>query len=231
MLSVLAGAVIAVGCAPALVLPAVPVSAPEALENLDSAAVLARQLAPTLYLHPSESFPLDRVVAVVHPERQVIAYHLLWRDDVLGGWAPFTKTTDQEIVWVGYDSTGAATDLWTYWHGAILHENWRDRGQVLVNVQWGKHGSFPRGTSLPSFPRGQGMRSFYVTAWLLPDMWLGRISRPGPLCFCGRPSSYSVFTEPVPLHSRLDVIARTADPDRLLRAVFGDQYSEKPPWP
>lgn len=44
-------------------------------------AVLARQLAPFLYLQRDEWFPLVRLVAVVHPSRPVIAYHLLRRDD------------------------------------------------------------------------------------------------------------------------------------------------------
>ena len=78
-------------------------------------------------------------------KRQIIGYYLLWRDDVHGAWLPFTNATDEEIVWVGYDSTGAPTDVWTYWHGKILHADWRDRGTVTIDVQWGKHGSLPRG--------------------------------------------------------------------------------------
>ena len=44
------------------------------------------------------------------------------------------KPTDAEIVWVGYDTTGAPTDLWTYWHGKVLHADWRNRGTPAVNV-------------------------------------------------------------------------------------------------
>ena len=58
----------------------------------DSVDLLARGLAPTLYLQRDEAFPLSRIVAVVHPSRSVIAYHLLWRDDVHGAWIPFTAT-------------------------------------------------------------------------------------------------------------------------------------------
>ena len=32
-------------------------------------------------------------VAVVHPDSQVVAYHLLWRDDAHGAWIPFTVPT------------------------------------------------------------------------------------------------------------------------------------------
>src|SRR5688500_12433218 len=79
----------------------------EALANDDHASVRPRSLAPVLFLQRDEWFSLERVVAVVHPTRPVIAYHLLWRDDAHGSWIPFTVPTDQEIVWVGHDSTGA----------------------------------------------------------------------------------------------------------------------------
>src|SRR2546430_1310222 len=117
-------------CGPHAHLPPLPLTATPvgALAPSDSLAVLARELAPILYLQPDEKFPLDRVVAVLHPTRPIIAYHLLWRDDVNGSWIPFTVPTDEEVVWVEYDSTRAPTDIWTYWHGTLLHTPWRDRG-------------------------------------------------------------------------------------------------------
>src|SRR5689334_20136888 len=74
-----------------------------------AAASLARTLAPVLYQQRDETFPLSRAVAIVHPTERVIAYNLLWQDDVHGAWVPKTVPTDQEIVWVGYDSTYAPT--------------------------------------------------------------------------------------------------------------------------
>ena len=91
-----------------------PQTVPGTLSRESDAAILARSLAPVLFLQRDERFPLERVVAVVHPTRSVIAYHLLWRDDAHGSWIPFTTPTDQEIVWVGYDSTNAPSDVWTY---------------------------------------------------------------------------------------------------------------------
>ena len=171
-----------------------------------------------------------RAVAVLHPTRPVIAYHLLWRDDVQGGWLPFTVPTDQEIAWVGYDSTGAPTELWTYWHGRILHTPWR--GQVAVDVQWGKHGLLPHGTAKGGLPAFQRLIDFYVLTWvLMPDFWLGQLSRPGPWCFCHSYRRYRDFSRPLLLAPRLDAIVRTADPDPVLRQVFGVPYSRKTPWP
>jgi hypothetical protein len=198
----------------------------------DRAAKLARTLAPLLYLTPDEWFPLERVVAVVHPTRPVIAYHLLWRDDVHGSWIPFTVPTDQEVVWVGYDPSGAPTDLWTYWHGTLLHSNWRDKGQVTVDVQWGKHGSLPHGVIESDLPFGKKLNGFYASAWLgIWDIWLGRLTRPGPLCYCHGYGRYRQFTKPMFLGDRLDAIVRLDDPTPVLAAVFGAKFSKKTRWP
>jgi hypothetical protein len=202
------------------------------LPESSTTAQLARSLAPVLFLQRDEPFPLSRVVAVVHPTRRVIAYHLLWKDDAHGSWIPFTVPTDQEIVWVGYDSTSAPTELWAFWHGKILHTDWKDRGGVLVNVQWGKHGSLPRGVVESDLPRFQKLNGFYAIAWAgLPDLWLGKLTRPGPGCFCFGYGRYREFTRPLLLAERVDVVARTEDPNEILTAVFGRRYSKKRPWP
>jgi hypothetical protein len=172
-----------------------------------------------------------RVVAVLHPTRPLIAYHLLWRDDAHAAWVPFTNPSDQEIVWVGYDSTGAPVDLWTYWHGNVLHVPW-PRRQVLVDVQWGKHGLLPRGTHSGTLPAERSLESFYLLSWAgILDLWLGRLSRRGPLCFCGGYARYTSFTRPLGLAQRIDVVTRADDPSHVLRSVFGPRYSRKRLWP
>jgi hypothetical protein len=224
----------ALGCGPRARIPATPheASLPGSLSPGDSAAQLARSLAPVLFLQRDERFPLSRAVAVVHPDRRVIAYHLLWRDDVHGSWIPFTVPTDQEIVWVGYDSTGAPTDIWSFWHGNILHTAWRDRGSVVVDVQWGKHGSLPRGTLESDLPWTKKLSGFYALTWLGSwDMWLGKLTRPGPACFCHGYGRFREFSRPLVLGERIDVVAQTADPHAILAAVFGKPYSKKRLWP
>jgi hypothetical protein len=197
----------------------------------ESDVILARALAPLLHRQRDETFGLSRVVAVVHPTRRVIAYHLLWRDDAHGAWIPWTIPTDEEIVWVGYDSTTRApTDVWTYWHGAILHMPW-PRSRVEIDVQWGKHGSMPRGYPESSLPALRTMNAFYAYAWLLPDFWLGNVNRKGPWCFCRGYRRYRDFSLPLPVDDRLDAVVRAVDPRASLRAVFGQVYSEKPWWP
>jgi hypothetical protein len=221
-----------IGCGPRANIPPRPLTVPAALPGSDPDAQLARTLAPTLYLQPDEWFPLVRTVAVVHPTRRIIAYHLLWLDDVHGSWIPFTVPTDQEIAWIGYDSTGRATDMWTFWHGYILHTDWRDRGAPAANVQWGKHALLPRRLIESDLPPTGKLNTFYLFTWLgLPDIWLGNLTRPGPWCFCRGYGRYRHFDTPVPLGDRLDFIVRTEDPHEVLSAVFGSRYSRKRPWP
>jgi hypothetical protein len=192
--------------------------------------MLALSLAPVLYLQRDERFPLSRVVAVIHPTKRIIAYHLLWRDDVNGSWIPFTVATDQEIVWVGYDQSGAPTEVWTYWHGTILHTPW-NRSQVAIDVQWGKHGSLPRGLVESTLPSPKKLNFFFAaTRFLVPDMLLSRAMRGGPATFPYGYRRYRDFSKEMTIVSRIDAIARMEDPDEILRAVFG-KYSRKPPWP
>lgn len=218
-------------CGRHLQLPPVPVRVPDAA---DSAGVaLARALAPTLYVQRDEPFPLERVVAVLNPVRPIIAYHLLWSHDINGQWMPWTKPSDEEEVWIGYDATThEPTDLWTYWHGTVLHTDWRGKGQPAVNVQWGKHGSLPHGIIESDLPAPKKLNDFYALEYLLlPDILLGKISHGGPLGFFHSYGRYRDFSREVPLGDRLDAVARAADARDALHAVFGRIYSNKRWWP
>ena len=224
-------ATLLLGCGPKAHIPSRPTIV-SALPDDDPAAYLVRALAPVLYLQRDEWFRLERVVAAVHPKRPIIGYYLLWRDDVHGAWLPFTNATDEEIVWVGYDSTGAPTDVWTYWHGKVLHADWRERGTVTIDVQWGKHGSLPRGITNEDAVWPRTMSNFWVSAWVgLPDIWRSRLTRRGPLYFCHGYRRYLLFDRPVIVGEKIDVVVRTDDPHPVLSAVFGLPYSEKTPWP
>ena len=142
----------------------------------------------------------------------------------------FTVPTDQEVVWVGYDSSHAPTEVWTYWHGTILHTPW-NRSQVAIDVQWGKHGSLPRGLVESTLPSPKKLNFFFAaTRFLVPDMLLSRAMRGGPATFPHGYKRYRDFSKEMTIVNRLDAIARTEDPDTILRAVFG-KYSKKPPWP
>jgi hypothetical protein len=183
-----------------------------------------------LYLQRDERFPLSRVVAVIHPSKPIIAYHLLWRDDVNGAWIPFTVATDEEVIWVGYDKTNAPTNVWTYWHGTLLHTPW-PRSQVAINVQWGKHGSLPRGLVESTLPKPKTLNFFFAaTRFLIPDQLLSRAMRGGPAFFPYGYDRYRDFSKPMRISDRLDAVTKSEKPDDVLQAVFG-KYSHKPNWP
>ena len=231
---------VAAACGPRAHIP--PRPSPVAVAASEAQARTARELAPVLYLQRDERFELARVVAVVHPERPIVAYHLLWRDDVHGAWIPFTTPTDQEVVWVGHDAAGRPRDVWTYWHGRILHSAWPadsapgavlpEGGRVGIDVQWGKHGSIPRGYAYSALPAFRSMTNFYLLHWIgLPDMWLSNTMRRGPWCFCHGYGRYRDFSRPMPLADRLDAVVATANPGATLKATFGEKYSEKTLWP
>jgi hypothetical protein len=228
----LAGLVSA-ACAPRVVMPTSPYAVPVVAVPDDTSVSLAERLAPTLYLQRDEPFPLVRVAAVVHPTKPLIAYHLLWKHDINGQWLPWAKPSDEEEVWVGYDPvTLEATDIWTYWHQTILHTDWRGRGQPAIDVQWGKHGSLPRGVIESDLPHWKRLNVFYATEFaLLPDIWMGKLVHGGPWGFFHSYGRYREFTDVVPLATRLDLVVETDEPHEALTAVFGRPYSNKIHWP
>lgn len=218
-------------CGPHVVLPPVPASLPNAADSID--ALLARALAPVLHVQRDEPFDLVRVVAVLHPTRPIIAYHLLWSHDINGQWVPWAKASDAEVVWVGYDSaTKLPTDMWTYWHGSILHADWRGKGRPQVAVQWGKHGDLPFGVVESDLPRSRKLNSFYAAEFLLlPDIALGKLSHGGPFGFFHSYRRYRDFSRIVPLENRIDAVVRSEDPHPALLAVFGPRHADKQHWP
>ena len=111
---------------------------------------IAERLAPRVMTTASEPFALRDVAAVIHPDEPVIAYHLLWDDDI--DYPDDNDPSDHEVVWIRYTQDGRLERLWTYFHGRILDggdaaaaDAARHGGRPLVNVQWGKHGSMPAG--------------------------------------------------------------------------------------
>jgi len=225
------GAVLLMSCGRHIQLPPIPSSPPGVADSADQR--LAQNLAPVLYVQRDEPFPLLRVVAVLHRDRPIIAYHLLWSHDVNGQWMPWTKPSDEEEVWVGYDEeTGLPTKLWTYWHGTILSTDWRGKGQPAIDVQWGKHGSLPHRVIESDLPPTKSLNAFYLGEYfLLPDIWLSKIAHGGPWGFFHSYARYRDFSHVIPLGPRLDAVVRTDDARPALHALFGMIYSNKRWWP
>ena len=109
---------------------------------------LALKFAPRLYTVPSEFFPLKDIVAIIHPDKPVIGYHLFWEDDV--DFPDDNDPCDHEIVWIEFDAASQrVTRVYTYFHQRILQpleavaEANAHGGRAWIGVEWGKHGSLP----------------------------------------------------------------------------------------
>ena len=101
-----------------------------------------------------------------------------------------------------------------------------------LNVQWGKHGSLPRGARYDDLPRFRTLNAFYAAHMFgLPDIWLSNIMRKGPWCFCHSYRRYRDFSRLYPLADHLDAVVATDRPNGVLQAAFGRKYSEKVNWP
>lgn len=111
---------------------------------------LVQRLRPRVMTTASEPFALRDVAAVMHPRERLIAFHLLWDDDI--DHPDDNDPSDHEVVWVGFTADGRFDRLWTYFHGRVLDGGIEARadaaahgGRAAVLVQWGKHGSMPLG--------------------------------------------------------------------------------------
>jgi hypothetical protein len=103
---------------------------------------------------------------------------------------------------------------------------------VVIDVQWGKHGSLPRNVRQSDLPPFRTLNFFYaMTIFGEPDIHLGDLTRKGPLCFCHSYRRYREFTRPILVSERLDAVVRTEDPRAVLQEVFGSKYSNKHQWP
>lgn len=209
-------------CGPHVQTPPVPATVPAAIGPADSGSALARSLAPLLYAQPDEWFPLNPIVAVLHPTRATMAP---------GCRSPVP--TDEEGIWVGYDVTHACTDIWGLLRGTILHADGEDAGQVAIDVQWGKHGSFARLRPRVISCGGKASPSLRVRLDR-PSRHLARRSyapRGPPLCFRHDYSRCRNFSTWLPLGHRLDTVVWSDNPVAALSAVVGRPYSRKQLWP
>lgn len=109
---------------------------------------LVQRFAPRLHQVPNEFFPLKDIVALLHPERPIIAYHLFWEDDL--GFPSDNDPCDHELLWVEFDRASLrVTKVSTYFHGRIVStpeaadEANAHGGRPWIGVEWGFHGSVP----------------------------------------------------------------------------------------
>jgi tetratricopeptide (TPR) repeat protein len=109
---------------------------------------LVDKYAPRLFVNPEEFFGLKDLVAVIHPEKPIVAYNLFWDDDI--DHPGDNDPSDHEVVWIEFDQNSRkVTGVYTYFHRAVFstEEAVKDANlhhqRARINVQWGGHGSLP----------------------------------------------------------------------------------------
>ncbi|WP_339194429.1 tetratricopeptide repeat protein [Aeribacillus sp. FSL W8-0870] len=121
---------------------------PSSLTNKEEEKVM--KYAPILYTTEKECFDLLDVVAIHHPSKPLIAYHLFWEDDY--DYPDDYEPCDHEQIWVEYDEeTEEVLKVSSFVHGRIIttqesaDEANANNGRPLIRIEWGKHASLLKG--------------------------------------------------------------------------------------
>jgi hypothetical protein len=192
---------------------------------------------PRIFTVPTEPFALRDVVAIIHPEQAVIAYHLFWEDDI--EFPADQEPCDHELCWLVYDpELFRARRFLTYYHGRALEGEMHEDGfRPSLYVQWGKHGSLPAGWEHLGGGTVRGdMREAYRR--------LSRhgvrnadhpLSRDWPNSFAGSWEAFTQFTEeidPVGFLSQgsASYVTRFANAT-IMRYVLRYNFAAKIEWP
>ena len=113
-------------------------------------ARLVRKFCPILMLNERECFPLKDIVAIHHPTRPLIGYHLFWEDDY--DFPDDCEPCDHEEVWIAYDpEQEVVTNVSTFFHSRVIQsdtavqEAQTNQQRAIIRIEWGKHGSLLKG--------------------------------------------------------------------------------------
>jgi hypothetical protein len=210
-------------------------------DYIDGAAdhhTLALRFAPILSMHSNEPYHVVAVIAVFHPSKPLIAYHIFFEDDAF--MAGRGKAFDHELVWVEYDPvTLKITDARTLWHRTVLRTesclmDAKASGQrPNIDIQWGQHGPLPSGwrSLVTARPRIE-LAMHYRVARYINRLPKASATKPA-VSFSGSYKDYLTFTEKVDaadyIHAE-DVV--TAEHSlEFLRARLGMTFLPKKEWP
>ncbi len=200
---------------------------------------LALRFAPRVYVNPTEPYRLEDLIVFIHPQRPLIAYHLLWEDDSIGPGRG--KEGDHEIAWVEYDPISLKlVDVWALWHRGILHTDEsvieaKDHHQrPKFFVQWGQHGMLPVGWEKLSTarPRAELRLHFALSKSIQLGPYTGS-KNIDSLKFQGDYCDYLTFSELVDLRQyvRPAKVIVGADSNAVMSEMISYSISLKEPWP
>jgi len=201
---------------------------------------LALRFAPRLYLNPTEPYQIKDLIVFIHPQKPLIAYHLLWEDDSIG--AGVGKDCDHEIAWIEYDPVSLKIiDVWILWHRGILHthqavieaKSHNQRPKLLV--QWGQHGMLPVGwEKLPTArPKAELRLHFGISKSIQVGQYTGS-QNIASLKFQGDYADYLTFSDFVDARKYIhpDKVLVDADSNTIISSMVSYTVcTSKQPWP
>ena len=201
---------------------------------------LARRFAPRLYITPSEPYQIKDLIVFIHPEKPLIAYHLMWEDDSIG--AGLGADSDHEVAWVEYDPISLKlVNCWVLWHRGILRtdqsvidaksHNQRPR----IFVQWGQHGMLPVGWDklTTARPKAELRLHFAIAKSIQTGPYTGS-KNVDSLRFQGNYSDYLTFSEFLDSRQyiRPGKVVVGVDSNAIIPGMVPYTTStSKPPWP
>lgn len=157
---------------------------------------LVLSLAPILYTHSKDPFPLKSAAAILHSTESWIAYHLFWEDDI--DFPEDNDPADHEVLWIRFDpQTKRPLEQVTYFHGHLLRETLAPSQYPKTAIEWGKHGSLPMtsgGEWTPVLKRN--WEKLNQSGIRMPHHGLART---WPKRFAGTYEEYTKFETPVSL--------------------------------
>ena len=176
----------------------------------DKQFAFVMKFAPRLHTVPGEFFPLRDIVAIIHPDRPVIAYHLFWDDDI--DFPADNEPADHEIVWVEYDPTSqTVTKVSAYLHSYIVQgegaaeEANAHGGRPWIGVEWGKHGSLPWGAADGAEGAGKVLQHNWTALSTTGRQKQDHpLARGWPLKFVGDFNAYKEFSRPFDPRDQLE---------------------------
>ncbi|WP_025693148.1 hypothetical protein [Paenibacillus zanthoxyli] len=216
---------------------------PLALTEREAAVI--RRYCPLLLTTEAECFPLKDIVAIHHPTRPLIGYHLFWEDDF--DFPDDYEPCDHEEIWVEYDpDKETVTQVMTFFHSSVISSEEavreaREQGErPIIRIEWGKHGSLLKGWETINIP----MKNMTMQDWMrqtyehvkaggrLPEHPLKRF---WPRGFEGSYESYidfSVLVDPLLYLERKPLMFKSLDANAILfTQAIPYNFHPKMEWP
>lgn len=194
---------------------------------------IIKKTAPILCLTESEPFTLLDVVVIFHPTQPIVGFHLFWQDDI--DFPDDNEPCDHEVVWVKYDHSGAASEVFTYYHRNILRSTFVGTEEVRpkVFIEWGKHGTLTDNWKTSAFLWGSLLTKFLRLKLVGRRAQHYKYGANWPVYFQGSLAGYFTFSRKIDLVSYVKTtkIFTTKWANARISTVIHYNFCPKVNWP